>query len=51
MEVRDGEPCGRRKARVIDVLETVEALEDGHKGVTASHQKKVAGSIVQLKCI
>ena len=51
MEVRDGDPCGSKDARVIDVLKTTEAPENGHIEIRASPPKKVAGSIAQLKCI
>ena len=42
---------GSKDARVIDVLETMEAPENGHIEIRASPPKKVAGSIAQLKCI
>ena len=51
VEVGDGDPCGSKDARVIDVLETTEAPENSHIGIRASPPKKVAGSIAQLKCI
>ncbi|KAK4824177.1 hypothetical protein QYF61_011474 [Mycteria americana] len=51
VEVGDGDPCGRKDARVMDVLETTEAPENGHIGIRALPPKQVAGSIVQLKCI
>ncbi|KAK4826796.1 hypothetical protein QYF61_011604, partial [Mycteria americana] len=51
VEVGDGDPCGSKGTRVMDVLETTEAPENGHVGIRASPPKKVAGSIAQLKCI
>ncbi|GAB0182992.1 mitochondrial enolase superfamily member 1 [Grus japonensis] len=50
VEVGDGDPCGSKDARVIDVLETMEVPENGHIGIRASLPKKVAGSVAQLKC-
>ncbi|GAB0183074.1 hypothetical protein GRJ2_000772700 [Grus japonensis] len=51
VEVGDGEPSGNKDARVIDVLETTEAPENGHVGIRSSRSKKVERSIAQLKCI
>ena len=51
VEAGDGEPCDSKDARVMDVLETAEAPENGHVGITASSPRKVAGSIAQMKCI
>ncbi|KAK4828051.1 hypothetical protein QYF61_023089 [Mycteria americana] len=51
VEVGDGDPCSSKDKRVMDVLETTEAPENGHVGIRASPPKKVAGSIAQLKCI
>ena len=51
VEVGDGDPCGSKDARVIDVLETMEAPDNGHIGIRACPPKKVAGPIAQLKCI
>ena len=50
-EVGDGDPCGSKDTRVIDVLKTMEVPENGHVGIRASPPRKVAGSIAQLKCI
>ena len=51
VEVGDGNLCSSKEARVIDVLETAEAPQNGHIGIRASPPKKLVGSIVQLKCI
>ena len=51
VEVGDGDPRGSKDARVMDVLETMEAPENGHVGIRASPCQKVAGSVAQLKCI
>jgi len=51
LEVGDGDPCSSKDTRVIDVLETKGAPENGHTGIGASLPKIVVGSIVQLKCI
>ncbi|GAB0206658.1 hypothetical protein GRJ2_003131400 [Grus japonensis] len=51
VEVGDGDPCGSKDAGVIDVLEIMEAPENGHIGIRASPLKKVMGSVAQLKCI
>lgn len=51
VEVEDGDPCGSKDARVIDVLETTEASEKSHTGIRASSPIKVAGTTAQLKCI
>lgn len=32
-EVGDGDPCGSKKLRVNNVLETVKASENGHAGI------------------
>ena len=50
VEVWDGDPCGSKDARVIDVLETTEAPDNSHAGIKASPPKKVVGSIACLKC-
>ena len=50
-EVVDGEPYNSKDTRVIDVLETTDVPEMGHRGIRVSLPKKVAGSIAQLKCI
>lgn len=36
MEVGDGDPCGSKDTRVIGVLETIEAPENGRVGLKAS---------------
>jgi len=51
VEVWDGDPHGSEDTRLKDVVETIEAPENGHVGIRASHPKKVAGSIAQLKHI
>ncbi|KAK4827657.1 hypothetical protein QYF61_020429 [Mycteria americana] len=51
VEVGDGDPCSSKDTRVMNVLETTEATENGHIGITASSPEKVAGSVAQLKCI
>ena len=51
MEVGDGDPCSSKDTRVIDVLEPTEVPVNGHVGIRASPNKKVAGSIVPVKCI
>ena len=51
VEAGDGDPCGSKDARVIDVLDTAEVPENGQVGIRASPPKKVAGSIAPLKCI
>lgn len=42
---------GSKDTRVIDVLETTEAPENGHAGIRASPSEKGAGLLTQLKCI
>ncbi|KAK4824014.1 hypothetical protein QYF61_009605 [Mycteria americana] len=51
VEVGDGHACGSKDKRVMDVLETTEAPENGHNGTRAFPSKKGTGSIAQLKCI
>lgn len=51
MEVGDGEPRGSKDGRVMDVLETTEAPENGRVGIRVFPPRKVVGSIAQLKCI
>lgn len=51
MEGGDGDPRGRKDTRVIDVLETTEAPENGHIGIMVSPPKKVSESIARLSCI
>ncbi|KAK4820971.1 hypothetical protein QYF61_009437 [Mycteria americana] len=51
VEVGDGDPCGSKDKRLMDVLETTEVPENGHIGIRAFPPKKVAGSIAQLKYI
>ncbi|KAK4832285.1 LOW QUALITY PROTEIN: hypothetical protein QYF61_021684 [Mycteria americana] len=51
LEVRDGDPCSSKAKRVIDVLETTEVPENGHRIIRASPPIKAAGSIAQCKCI
>ncbi|PKU44939.1 hephaestin-like protein 1 [Limosa lapponica baueri] len=51
VEVGDGDPCSSENAKIIDVLESKEASENGHVGIRASPHKKVVGSIAQLKYI
>jgi len=51
VEAVDGELCGSKDARVIDVLEIMEVTENGHIEIRAFLQKKVAGSTAQPKCI
>ena len=51
MEVGDGDPCGSKDAKVIDMLEATEAPENDDVGTSASLPKKVSGSIAQVKCI
>jgi len=51
VEAGDGEPCGSKDARVIDMLETIKSPESSHVEIKASPPKKVAGSAAQLKCI
>ncbi|KAK4823326.1 hypothetical protein QYF61_000928 [Mycteria americana] len=51
VELGDGEPRGSKDTGVIDVLETMEAPENGDVGIRASPPKKVVGSVAQLKCI
>lgn len=50
-EIRDGDPCGSKNIRVIDVLETMQEPGNGHVEITASLPKKVMGSVAQLKYI
>ena len=49
LEIRDGDPCSSRDARVIDVLESMEAPEDGHIGIRSSPW--VVGSVAQVECV
>ena len=42
VEAGDGDPCGSKDARAMDVLETTEVPENGHVGTRASSPKKVA---------
>lgn len=35
LEVRDGDPCGSKDTRAVDVLETMEASENCHVGIRA----------------
>lgn len=35
MEVGDGDPCCSKDTRVVDVLETTEASENGHRRIRA----------------
>ena len=49
VEAEDGDPCSSKDTRVIDVLISMEVLENGHVGIRASPPKKVVGSIAQLK--
>jgi len=51
VEAGDREPCGNKDTRVIEVLETTEAPENGHIEIEAFAPRKGAGSIAQLKCI
>ncbi|KAK4832453.1 hypothetical protein QYF61_023177 [Mycteria americana] len=51
VEAGDEDPCSSKDARVMDVLETTEAPENGHVGIRTSPPKKAVGSIAQLKCI
>jgi len=51
VEAEDGDPCGSKDARVIGVLETTEAPENGHIGIMAFPPEKLVGSIAQLKCV
>ncbi|KAK4830434.1 hypothetical protein QYF61_011142 [Mycteria americana] len=51
VEAGDGDPCGSKDKRVMDMLETMEVPENGHIGSRASPPKKVIGSIAQLKSI
>ncbi|KAK4810854.1 hypothetical protein QYF61_008826 [Mycteria americana] len=51
VEVGDGDLCGSKDTRVVDVLETTEVPENSYIGIRASPPKKVAGSIAQLKGI
>jgi len=50
VDTEDGESPGNKDSRVIDVLDTTEAPENGHTGVRTSSLKKIVGSIAQLKC-
>lgn len=45
----DGDPCGSKDRRVIDVLETTEVTKNGHVGIRASSLQKAFGSVAQLK--
>lgn len=39
MEARDGDPRGSTATRVIDVLETMKAPENGHVGIGTSPKR------------
>lgn len=39
MEAGDGDPCGSIATRVIDVLETTKAPENGHVGIGTSPKR------------
>jgi len=47
----DGDPCGSKHTRIVDVLETTEASWNTHVGIRASSPKMVAGPVAQPKCI
>jgi len=51
LEAGDREPHISKGTRVMEVLETMEATENGHTGTEAFPRRKVAGSAAQLKCI
>lgn len=51
VEVGAGDPCGSKDTKVIGVLESTEPPDNGYAGIRASSPHKVAGSVVQLKCI
>jgi len=40
VEVGDGDPCGSKNAKVIDVLETTEAPKNDQVGIRASPPKR-----------
>lgn len=47
----DGDACGNKDPRVIDVLENMEEAENCHVGIRASSPKKMLASIAQLQSI
>lgn len=49
MKVDDGDPCSSKGTRVIDGIETTEALENGHIGIRTSPPRKVSESVVQTE--
>lgn len=49
LEVGSGDPYGNKDRRVSDVLETMEAPENGHVGIRASLPKEVVESTAQWK--
>jgi len=51
VEVRHGDSCSSKDARLVEVLENMEAPENSHIAIRSSPPKKVAGSRAQLKCI
>ncbi|KAJ7427364.1 hypothetical protein WISP_07728 [Willisornis vidua] len=46
----DGEPCGSKGRRVIDMLETMAVPGNAHIGIKDAPSKELAGSIDQLNC-
>lgn len=51
LEIGDGDPHGNKDTSISDILETMEAPENGRVGIRASFPKEEVESTAQLKCL